>query len=217
MSCTVKSQTHPAWCLYRLVRLVQRMDRTTYKNDNKSISMEHYYAVRLNAESREKVVFNNNNMPVMNWPSSFYSTGLNFQQQFLWRPLMHKPAPLAGYLRPKEMEAPLEIFGEGAHKQLRSLNSTRAWKESGKTQIRFWVLIQQPVSSIWYLVSASLFLHHHPPAFPAIFSGSDNLSLSDGICYFASTPFRTFPGYRIEHDWYGWHWPVWSLPIVIGW
>ncbi len=97
------------WC--------KEMDRTTYKNDKvvKYIN-EHYYAVRLNAESREKVIFNNKQYASYELAQFLLFNRLEFPTTVFMAAIDAQPAPLAGYLRPKEMEAPLKFFGEGAHK-----------------------------------------------------------------------------------------------------
>lgn len=99
------------WC--------KEMDRTTYKNAQvTSYINKHYYAVKFNAESRKDVVFNNktyrynehyktNDLAIylsfgqLEYPNTIFLTGIDAS-----------PAPLAGYLKPKEMEAPLKYFAE---------------------------------------------------------------------------------------------------------
>ncbi len=103
------------WC--------KEMDRTTYKNDKlaKYIN-EHYYAVRLNAESKDSLFFNNkkygyNAQHKSNELAEYFLFGrMEFPTTVFLPTIDARPAPLAGYLSSKEMEAPLKYFGEGAHK-----------------------------------------------------------------------------------------------------
>jgi thioredoxin-related protein len=103
------------WC--------KEMDRTTYKNEKlvKYIN-DHYYAVKLNAESPDSMIFNNKKYGYKSrYKSNELAEYLLFgQMQFpttVFLPTIDaRPAPLAGYLSAKEMEAPLKYFGEGVHK-----------------------------------------------------------------------------------------------------
>jgi len=103
------------WC--------KEMDRTTYKNGKvvKYIN-EHYYAVRLNAESSDSLFFNNkkygyNARYKSNELAEYFLFGrMEFPTTVFLPTIDARPAPLAGYLKPKELEAPLKYFGEGAHK-----------------------------------------------------------------------------------------------------
>ena len=103
------------WC--------KEMDRTTYKNENVVAYInEHYYAIRLNAESTERFVFNNkkygyNEKYKSNELAEFLLFGrMEFPTTVFLPTIDARPAPLGGYLKPKEMEAPLKYFGEGAYK-----------------------------------------------------------------------------------------------------
>ena len=101
------------WC--------KEMDRTTYKNEKlaKYIN-EHYYAVRYNAESKDSVFFNK----VMYKFNAKYETNdlamyltfgqLEYPTTIFLSTINARPAPLAGYMKPKEMEGPLKFFGEKA-------------------------------------------------------------------------------------------------------
>ena len=101
------------WC--------KEMDRTTYKNEKlaKYIN-EHYYAVRYNAESKDSVLFNK----VMYKFNAKYETNdlamyltfgqLEYPTTIFLSAINARPAPLAGYMKPKEMEGPLKFFGEKA-------------------------------------------------------------------------------------------------------
>lgn len=106
------------WCGWCKV-----MDKETYSNDKVANYInEHFYAVKFNAESKDSAVFgkkkygfnpayNANELAVyllygrMGYPSTVLLSALDAQ-----------PAPLSGYLKPSELEAPVKYFGEGAYK-----------------------------------------------------------------------------------------------------
>jgi thioredoxin-related protein len=99
------------WC--------KEMDRTTYNNDKVATYInEHYYAVKYNAESKEEVLFNGktyqyNPQYKTNDLALFLSFGeLSYPNTIFLSALNSRPAPLAGYLKPKEIEAPLKYFSE---------------------------------------------------------------------------------------------------------
>ena len=103
------------WC--------KEMDRTTYSNDKlaKYIN-EHYYAVKFNAESRDSISFNNkkygyNPSHKSNELAEYLLFGqMQFPTTVFLPTIDARPAPLAGYLSAKDMEAPLKYFGDGYHK-----------------------------------------------------------------------------------------------------
>jgi thioredoxin-related protein len=103
------------WC--------KKMDKSTYE-DGKLVEYvnTHYYAVKFDAESRENYVFNKKNYSYnaqyksnelavfllfgrMEYPTTVFLSSIDAQ-----------PATLSGYMKAKEMEAPLKYFGEGASK-----------------------------------------------------------------------------------------------------
>ena len=99
------------WC--------KEMDRTTYKNAKVIAYInQHYYAVRYNAESKAPVDYNNktytyNERYKTNDLAMFLSFGqLEYPNTIFLTSLDARPAPLAGYLKPKEIEAPLKYFAE---------------------------------------------------------------------------------------------------------
>lgn len=99
------------WC--------KEMDRTTYKNQKVVAYInEHYYAVKYNAESKTAVLFNNktyqyNQRYKTNDLSVFLSSGqLEYPNSIFLSSIDAKPAPLTGYMKPKEIEAPLKYFAE---------------------------------------------------------------------------------------------------------
>ncbi|MEP7144820.1 MAG: DUF255 domain-containing protein [Ferruginibacter sp.] len=109
---------YTSWCGWCKV-----MDQQTYSNAKVAAYInEKYYAVKFDAESRDSVEWNGkkygydaqsrmNDMAVylLQGQMSFPTT------VFLIAP-DSKPAPLQGYLKPKEIESPLKFFGEGAYK-----------------------------------------------------------------------------------------------------
>lgn len=115
------------WC--------KEMDRTTYKNDKvaKYIN-EHYYAVRLNAESSDSLFFNNkkygyNAQYKSNELAEYFLFGrMEFPTTVFLPTIDARPAPLAGYLKPKEIEAPLKYFAEDAHKTQTFVEFNKALK-----------------------------------------------------------------------------------------
>lgn len=104
------------WC--------KEMDRTTYKNRALVDYINtHYYAVRFDAESRDDVFFNHAqyryNAQYRTNMFAVYLTGgrLSFPTTVLLADTSAAPAPIAGYLKAKEMEAPLKYFGERANER----------------------------------------------------------------------------------------------------
>jgi thioredoxin-related protein len=107
---------YTSWCGW-----CKEMDRTTYKNDKLAAYVnQHYYAVKFDAESRELITFNNkeykynaqyktNELAIfltggqLSYPTTVFMSGTNAQ-----------PAPIPGYMKPKEMEGPIKYFGEKA-------------------------------------------------------------------------------------------------------
>jgi thioredoxin-related protein len=101
------------WC--------KEMDRTTYKHDKLANYInEHYYAVKYNAEGREPVTFNNklykfNTKYKTNELAIYLTSGqLSYPTTVFMSAVNAQPAPIPGYMKPKEMEAPLKYFGEKA-------------------------------------------------------------------------------------------------------
>lgn len=105
------------WCGWCKV-----MDHNTYGNAKVAAYInEHYYAVKYNAESSDSLTFNNKifkyNEEYRSNELALYLTfgRLEFPTTVFLSTINARPAPLSGYLKPKEMEAPLKFFGEGAH------------------------------------------------------------------------------------------------------
>lgn len=113
------------WC--------KEMDRTTYRNVKLvNYINEHYYAVKLDAESRDSFFFNNkkygyNARYKSNELAEYLLFGrMEFPTTVFLPSIDARPAPLSGYMKPKEMEAPLKYFGEG-------IDKTQTFVEFNKT------------------------------------------------------------------------------------
>ena len=107
---------YTTWCGWCKV-----MDKKTYTNDNLANYInKRFYAIKLNAETKESFNFNNktyaydgkNNISEL---ADYLLFGrLEFPTTVFLSSMDAKPAPLSGYLKPSEMEAPLKYFGEKA-------------------------------------------------------------------------------------------------------
>ena len=124
---------YTSWCGWCKV-----MDRETYNKDKVATYInEHYYAVKLDAEAKETLEWNgkkfsynadykSNDLAVyllngqMSFPTTVFLTELNAA-----------PAALPGYLKPKEIEAPLKFFGDAVYK-------TKNFQEFSNTFIPTW-------------------------------------------------------------------------------
>lgn len=109
---------YTSWCGWCKV-----MDKETYANPKVAAYInEKYYAVKFDAESRDSVEWNGkkygynatnraNDLAIhlmygqMSYPTTIFLSALAAQ-----------PAPLPGYLKPKELESPLKFFGDGVYK-----------------------------------------------------------------------------------------------------
>lgn len=106
------------WCGWCKV-----MDKETYGNDKvASYINENYYAVKFNAESKETVEFagkkyNYNPAYKANDLAVYLLFGrMGYPTTVLLSAIDAQPAPLSGYLKPSELEAPVKFFGDGAYK-----------------------------------------------------------------------------------------------------
>ena len=116
------------WC--------KEMDRTTYKNEKLvNYINEHYYAVRLNAESPDSILFNNKKYGYKaryksNELAEYLLSGqMEFPTTVFLPTIDARPAPLSGYMTAREMEAPLKFFGEGFHKTQTFVEYNKAMKK----------------------------------------------------------------------------------------
>jgi thioredoxin-related protein len=109
---------YTSWCGWCKV-----MDRETHAKENVAASInEHYYAVKLDAESKESFEWNGKKYEynVQNKANDLAGYLLYGQMSFpttVFLPALDaQPAPMAGYLKPAELEAPLKFFGDGDYK-----------------------------------------------------------------------------------------------------
>lgn len=109
---------YTSWCGWCKV-----MDKETYSNAKVVTYInEHFYAVKYNAESRDSVVFGNRNYGFnpsynANELAVYLLFGrMGYPTTVLLSSLDAQPAPLSGYLKPSELEAPVKYFGDGAYK-----------------------------------------------------------------------------------------------------
>jgi uncharacterized protein YyaL (SSP411 family) len=106
------------WCGWCKV-----MDKKTYANKNViGYVNEKFYAVKFNAETTESITFGNkvyNYNPTykVNDLAMYLLDGqLSFPNTVILTDVEAKPAAIAGYLKPKEIEPPLKYFGDQLHK-----------------------------------------------------------------------------------------------------
>ncbi len=115
------------WC--------KRMDKATYADPRVVAYINtKYYAMKYNAESKQPVEFNNRKFAFV--PEyranefAVYLTGGKLQYPttvFLSSPSA-PPAPLAGYLVPKDIEGPLKFFGEKQQSKMTYPNFMKSLK-----------------------------------------------------------------------------------------
>jgi thioredoxin-related protein len=112
------------------------MDRTTYSNEKVIAYInEHYYAVRYNAESTDSVVFNNkkfgyNKRYKTNEVAMYLSFDrFEYPNTIFLAGIDARPAPLSGYMKPKELEAPLKYFAERKNEQQTFVEFNRKLKK----------------------------------------------------------------------------------------
>jgi uncharacterized protein YyaL (SSP411 family) len=110
---------YTSWCGWCKV-----MDKDTYGNDNVAAYINaNYYAVKFDAESTEpvelggkKYIFNPTNR--VNDLATYLLYGqLSYPTTVLLSTVDAQPAPIAGFLKPSELEAPLKYFGDGNYKK----------------------------------------------------------------------------------------------------
>ena len=102
------------WC--------KQMDKTTYRDDKLAAYInEHYYAVKFNAESTENITFNKklyryNKQYRVNELAVYLTSGrLAFPTTVVMSGVNGDPAPLPGYMKPKQLEAPIKFYGDKAN------------------------------------------------------------------------------------------------------
>ena len=121
----LKTETRPVlidlftnWCYWCKV-----MDKKTYNNSKvTSYINEHFYAVKLDAESREALAWNNkdyryNPKTKLNDFTMYVTRGQpGFPTTVIFPEMKLEPASIPGFMNPKEIEAILKYFGEGSYR-----------------------------------------------------------------------------------------------------
>jgi uncharacterized protein YyaL (SSP411 family) len=109
---------YTSWCGWCKV-----MDKETYGNDKVAAYInEKYYAVKFDAESKDSVEWNgkkygyNAGNKVHDLAAYLMFGQLSYPTTIFIASINARPAPLAGYLKPKELESPLKFFGDGIYK-----------------------------------------------------------------------------------------------------
>ena len=109
---------YTSWCGWCKV-----MDKETYGNEKIVAYLnQHYYAIKLDAERRDSVIWNGkkygyNRRARVNELALYLTNGqISFPTTVFLTALNAQPLPLLGYLKAKEIAAPLNYFGEGAYK-----------------------------------------------------------------------------------------------------
>ncbi|MDP4285564.1 MAG: DUF255 domain-containing protein [Bacteroidota bacterium] len=125
LNLKLKTETKPVlidlftnWCYWCKV-----MDKKTY-NDSKVISYinNHFYAVKLNAETKETVEWNNkdykyNSESKLNDFTFYVTQGqVGFPTTVIFPEAKQPPASIPGFMEPKDIESILKYFGEGYYK-----------------------------------------------------------------------------------------------------
>ena len=116
------------WC--------KQMDKTTYENSRLIAYVNsHYYAVRFNAESRDTLTFNKKSYSYdARYKSNqlaeyLLSMQLEYPTTIFLSSVDAQPAPLAGYMKAKEMEAPLKYFGEPGNRSQSFIEFNKGMKK----------------------------------------------------------------------------------------
>lgn len=120
------------WCYWCKV-----MDKKTY-NNSKVISYinEHFYAVKLNAETKDSVVWNNKDYKYnpalkLNDFTMYVTQGQpGFPTTVIFAESKIEPASIPGFMDPKEIEAILKYFGEGNYKRESFQNFSSQFKNT---------------------------------------------------------------------------------------
>ncbi len=123
---------YTSWCGWCKV-----MDRETYQNNKVAAYInEKYYAVKFDAESKDSTEWNGikygfDQRNRVNEMAMYLLYGqLSYPTTVFLASLDAKPAPLPGYLKPKEIESPLKFFGEGVYKSKKFPEYMRSFKTS---------------------------------------------------------------------------------------
>jgi thioredoxin-related protein len=107
------------WCYWCKV-----MDKKTYTNSKvTSYINQHFYAVKLNAETKDDVKWDNKNYEYnsgdkINDFALYVTQGqLAFPNTVIFPEMQNPPAAIPGFMEPKEIEVILKYFGEGIYKK----------------------------------------------------------------------------------------------------
>lgn len=121
------------WCGWCKV-----MDKETYRNPKVvSYINKNYYAIKLNAETQSTFdwdgkTFSYNHQYRVNELAAYLAKGqLSYPTTVLLPAPNAQPSPLAGYIKPSELESPLKYFGDGVYK-------TKTYNEFLKTFSASW-------------------------------------------------------------------------------
>jgi len=106
------------WCYW-----CKMMDKKTY-NNSKVISYinSHFYAVKLNAETKDTIVWDNNkyeynpNDKVNDFALYVTQRQLEFPNTVIFPEINKAPAAIPGFMDPKEIEVILKYFGDENYK-----------------------------------------------------------------------------------------------------
>ena len=109
---------YTSWCGWCKV-----MDKETYRNTKVADYInEHFYAVKLDAETKEVFDWNGKqyryNEAYQSNELAVYLMGgnMSYPTTVLMPSLASQPAPMAGFLKPNELEAPLKFFANDNYK-----------------------------------------------------------------------------------------------------
>jgi thioredoxin-related protein len=109
---------YTSWCGWCKV-----MDKETYNKEAVAEYINsHYYAIKLDAETKETLEWNGKkyayNSPYKSNDLAIYLLGgqMSFPTTVFLTGLAAPPAPLPGYLKPAQIEPPLKFFGDGVYK-----------------------------------------------------------------------------------------------------
>ncbi len=123
---------YTSWCGWCKV-----MDKETYSNSKVAAYInEKYYAVKFDAESRDSTEWNGikygfDQQNKVNEMAMYLLYGqLSYPTTVFLASLDAKPAPLPGYLKPKEIESPLKFFGDGVYKSKNFPEYMKSFKTS---------------------------------------------------------------------------------------
>ncbi|MEO6548763.1 MAG: DUF255 domain-containing protein [Ferruginibacter sp.] len=109
---------YTGWCGW-----CKEMDKQTYANEKVAAYInEKYYAVKFDAESREDIEWKgkkysyNAQNKVNDFAIYLLNGQLGYPTTVFFISPDSRPSPLAGFLKPKDIESPLRFFGDGFYK-----------------------------------------------------------------------------------------------------